>query len=908
MAKFLKRVLEDLYKSKKNPSDCTFILPNKRAGTFLKNEFIHLANKTSFAPDILSVEEFIESLSQLSQISNEQLIFESYHCYKEIDSTTDSTLDEFIGWIQPLLQDFNEIDRHLIEADDILNYLNNVKQLDHWSPDQEPTDLIKTYLDFWNLVPKLYQVLTTKLLNQQQGYQGLIYRESVEHLESYIQQNTKLHVFIGFNALNKAEEVIIQELLMNDLALIYWDINSHFIKPNNHLAGTFISNHFKEWKALQRDEIKWIDTTSYQSTKTISAVGAVKHIGQAQYVGHLISDLCQKNKSLDNVALVLADEKLLLPILNYLPTEIEAINITMGLPLTQVPLIQLLRKLISIHKKNTKSLYYKDVLDVLNHPITRTIVAPKTIDKLNATIKKKNLVFFSLNKLIELSDLDNPENIMVLFSEQKSSVELLDSFNTIIYLVKNKLKTLNKKAIEKEFTYKCFTIVQKLENLIKDFDSLISVTVLQKLFEDLVKREAIDFKGEPLKGLQIMGMLESRVLDFETIILVSLNEGILPSGKTTNSYIPFDLKIEYNLPTYQEKDAVYAYHFFRLVQHASQIHLIYNSESDSFGGGEMSRFILQLETEGIHEVNHLTAQPYVPKTAVEPKVIPKTKAINKTIIERLSKGISPSALLTYIRNPIDFYVQYVLGVKDVDEVEETVAANTLGTIIHESLKELYSPFLNKTLVEEDLKEIKLKIEAVVSHFFDLYYSEENYSYGKNLLLFEVAKRYINSFITNEEKAIKNGHSIEILGLEFNTETQLKIPGIDFLITLKGQVDRMDKYNGVIRIIDYKTGVVNPRELKLDNWGSITTDYNKYGKSFQVMCYSLMLALSDQVETPFETGIISFKKLKNDFMAFKLKENKTDQLVSDDMLLSFKKELFLLIEELIKSPEFIEKEA
>ena len=213
----------------------------------------------------------------------------------------------------------------------------------------------------------------------------------------------------------------------------------------------------------------------------------------------------------------------------------------------------------------------------------------------------------------------------------------------------------------------------------------------------------------------------------------------------------------------------------------------------------------------------------------------------------------------------------------------------------------------KTIVDNDLKELKLKIETVVSHYFDLYYSKENYSYGKNLLLFEVAKRYINSFVTNEENAIKNGHNIEILGLEFNAETPLKIPGIDFPITLKGQIDRMDKYDGIIRIIDYKTGVVNPSELKLDSWDSITTDYKKYGKSFQVMCYSLMLELSNQVQTPFETGTISFKKLKNDFMAFKLKENKTDQLVSDDMLLAFKKELFLLIEELINAPDFTEKE-
>src|SRR5690606_5360394 len=307
----------------------------------------------------------------------------------------------------------------------------------------------------------------------------------------------------------------------------------------------------------------------------------------------------------------------------------------------------------------------------------------------------------------------------------------------------------SKNLLALEYLYRFNQIFNELQRYNLKYNLISNSTTLYYLYRELLSSETLDFKGEPLQGLQIMGMLESRVLDFETVIISSVNEGILPAGKSTNSFIPFDVKLENGLPTYKEKDAVYTYHFYRLLQRAKNVYIIYNTEPDVLNGGEKSRFITQLQIENIHNVKHSIVVPKVEVAQKKFKIIKKTEGVMTRLQQIASNGFSPSSLTNYIRNPLDFYYQKVLKIQSFEDVEETVAANTLGSVIHQTLEDFYTPYKGQMLTEAHLKKMKTLINDSVSLHFKSFYKEGDMTKGKNLIILEVAKRYISNFINKE---------------------------------------------------------------------------------------------------------------------------------------------------------------
>ena len=466
--------------------------------------------------------------------------------------------------------------------------------------------------------------------------------------------------------------------------------------------------------------------------------------------------------------------------------------------------------------------------------------------------------------------------------------------------------------MELEYLYRFNTLFNEIASLNHKFGFITNASVLFSVYKGLLSGETLDFQGEPLEGLQIMGMLESRVLDFETVIITSVNEGILPSGKTYNSFIPFDVKIENNLPTYKEKDAVYAYHFYSLIQRAKNIYLIYNTEVDTLKGGEKSRFITQLEVEGIHNITHKIISPKTPKINNKPIVIKKNKDVIYKLRTYANEGFSPSSLTNYMRNPVDFYFEKVLDVKNTEEVEETVATNTLGTVVHNSLEDFYKPFENKFLQIEDIKKMKSLIDTTITKHFAKEYKQGDITSGKNLIIFEIAKRYIVNFLNSEIELLKKGNTLKIVAIEVDNTVAIDIPELDFSINLTGKVDRVDELNGVTRIIDYKSGKVEQGNVEIVNWDLLNTDYKKYSKAFQVLCYAYMMKKQNLINLPVEAGIISFKNLKNGFLKFSEKEStnsrKKNQKITEETLQNFEKQLKSIIIE-ICNPEknFEEKE-
>ncbi len=913
MKPFIFDVLYFLQQKNANFSEITFILPSKRAGTVLRSELSKIIHETIFSPNIISIEEFVEQLSNLKKIGNIELLFECYSAYCSITAAKEQEpFNVFSKWGQILLQDFNEIDRYLISNSKIFNYLKAIQDLNHWSTDINKTEFINNYLLFWDKLPKYYEEFSNKLLQKKVGYQGLIYRKAVENLDSYIEKNKTLkHVFLGFNALNSAEETIIKELLKNEMAEVYWDIDKHFMSNKLHDAALFTKEHKKNWSYYKTKPFTWI-TNNYCSKKNITSIGIPKNIGQAKQVGIILKELIKNNKDLKSTAIILGEESLLIPILNSIPKEITALNITMGLPLRSIPLASLYNKLFTLHKKTNTSFYYKDVISILSDQFIKPLFydgeknhAVTAIENIN----KNNITHLEYEQIKALINYNENVIASVFGSWNKTTQNAINSCLSIIYSIKKYLdKDKSNNLLALEYAYRFYLLFKELLRLNSLHNYINNIATLFEIYKELLSSETLDFKGEPLKGLQIMGMLESRVLDFETIIISSVNEGILPSGKSNNSFIPFDIKLENKLPTYKEKDAVYTYHFYRLLQRAKTAYILYNTETDALNSGEKSRFITQLELEAVHKINHKIVIPKTPTITEMTNEVEKNEAIIDCLVTLSNKGFSPSSLTNYIRNPIDFYNEKILNINTLNEVEETIAFNTLGTIIHNTLEDLYRPLQSQYLTVTVLNEMKKKIAQKVTHFFKEEYKQGNVTTGKNLIIFEIAKRYVLNFVNKELQSIKAGNTIKILHIETAEKILINIPDLKYPVYLKGKVDRVDEFNGINRVIDYKSGMVKQEHLTIENWDDITKDYKKYSKSFQILCYALMLSKKAAVSLPIEAGVISFKNLKSGFLKFTKKDNKNkSSLINSEILDAFEKELKKLIIEIYDTNvPFVEK--
>ncbi len=910
MKSFLREVLLEQGKDPQKLSNLIFLVPSKRAGLFLKKELVLLfPNQTIFVPEIYSIEEFITRISGLQQIDNVQALFEFYETYRETHPHLEKEdFETFSNWAQTLIYDFNEIDRYCIDHKSFFSYLSGIQDLNHWYLQKEKTALVQNYIKFWESLKDYYDAFKEKLIAKKTGYQGLLYRKASEDILTYIENEKRKHILVGFNALNNAEQTIFQTLLNAGLAKAYWDGDEFFMNNRYHEASLFLRTYKEQWEYYKTQPFEWINT-NFSEKKDIQLIGVPKNVGQAKYVGQILGKI--PNVDIEKTALVLADESLLQPLLNTLPDTIQSINITMGLPLKEAPITGFFELLFNLHKNtNKEGLYFKSVLKILNSlPAYRLL--GRTARVLTRTISKENVVFPSLEKLLEHGSTKEKEVLELLFRPWQNVDTALQNCRTLIQRLKEAIDK-EKNALELEYVYHFHLVFNKLSTIQSTYQYLNTIKSLHTLYKDLLMTETLDFSGEPFSGLQFMGMLESRCLDFETVIISSVNEGVLPAGKSMNSFIPYDLKRAYNLPTYKEKDAIYTYHFYRLIQRAKNVYVLYDTEDEGVGGGEKSRFLLQLEIDKRpnHTLTKYIVASEVPKLENLPLQVEKNEEILIKLKALAAHGLSPSALTSYIRNPLDFYYKYVLGIKETDQVEETIAANTLGTVIHNTLENFYKPIENTFLTLEHIKKMKGMVGSEIKTQFKQVYSDLDISQGKNLLIFEVAKKYVLNFLKSEEKLIKTGSQIKIIAIESNLKTSIGFTEFDFPIVIKGKVDRIDELDGVLRVIDYKTGRVTRNDVVLMDWDIITDDY-KYSKAIQVLAYGYMQQKEHPAAEPFEAGIISFKNLQEGFIKFGTKESirgkanhQITDYVFDEFLIQLKK---LILEIFDVETPFIQKE-
>lgn len=897
-------------------SDITIVLPSKRARVFLIENIQSKLSKPIFAPTILSIEEFIQDISGLRTVDSMEVLFEFYNVYTSITEKKDvQDFETFSHWAKTAIQDFNEIDRYLLNQKHVFSYLKDVEALKRWDLElNQTTKLIDSTLEFWHKLPLYYESFYKHLLEKGIGYQGLLYRESIANLEGFTNDlsTSKKIIFAGFNALNQAEERIFQHLLLHEKALVYWDIDYSILQDPFHDAGLFIRKYQKESKQFANQSFKWIET-HFENSKNIQIIGTPKTVGQTKIVGNLIEKIQSKNPDLQNTAVVLGDENLLLPVLYNLPETVESLNITMGYPSKNNPAQLLIAKIFKLHvnakqrNENQYTFYYKEVLDILNHALIEPYIDAKKVENV---IKYNNFTFFSNEKLFQLyeehkSNDFNPLFELIFSKWNDNANEIAAKLSKVLLTIKSHLTNENQEdIITKAFLHSIYEVLNRITTFIDKYQSITSLTSLFAIYKQVVDLAEVSFEGKPLSGLQVMGVLESRVLDFENVIVTSVNEGKFPSGKSANSFIPYDIKRELGLPTFREKDAIYSYHFYHLLYRAKNIYLIYNSEnSDGIDAGEKSRFLTQLEIDfPKHITKNTIYNAHLPSLAYESIKIEKTQSVLDRLKEiATEKGFSPSSLTSYIRNPIQFYTQRILRIREIDEVEENIAVNTLGTVIHETLKHLYNPYIGKYLSISDIDKMLDLVETETIKQFKEIYKEGEIKKGKNLLAFEVAKQNAEQFLKMERKDVEAGTAIKILFLEHTLEGEIIDKSLPYAIKIAGNVDRIELRDNKIRIIDYKTGKVEARTLKVDDFTELITDI-KYEKIIQLLCYALMFENNQEYKDyPVEAGIISFKNMKAGFMPFGLGKRNSIHEITKETIIAFKTSILGLIQEIL-NPE------
>ncbi len=920
--KFLHIIAQELLNDFGNELyNATIVLPNNRAKIFLLNALKSKINNTVFAPNIISIEQFTEEVSELRKIDSINLLFEFYKVYQDLTIKEDQRpISEISGWVKMLLQDFNDIDKYLIRTKNVFSFLKEIEALKRWNlSDTEKTQIIERQLDFWNKLPQYYTNFQNHLLKDRKGYQGLVYKKASEKILNFALNTNSFYYFIGFNALSKAEEVIFQELLKQNKAKIFWDIDQFFLENTYHDAGYFLRSIKSKWKYYQNNTFNFVHN-DYQSEKQIKIIATAKSVGQAKIVGSIISEIQKNYNSLNNTAIVLADENLLLPTLYALPKSADAVNITMGFPAKSNPVQQFISKLFKLHtnainrNKKRYTYYYKEVLDVLQNPIIENYFS---VSEVVNTINFNNITFFSeefLFKLKSEKSINADEHFFnLLFKnwQQKTIDEIVNTISEILYTL-NELysKNAENNKLNIVFIYAVYKNINLLKTYINEQVEINNIEILYNLYNELADLSEISFEGEPLSGLQIMGVLESRVLDFENVIITSLNEGKFPSAKMPNSIIPFDVKSELELPIYKEKDAIFCYHFYHLLFRAKNIWLLYNNDSEGLDAGEMSRYLLQLQIENQpnHNISHIYYNAETPVVNTNKSKIIKNNEVLLRLYD-ICKALSPSAIINYLRNPIEFYYKRILRINEVDEVEENIALNTLGTIIHNTLENLYKPYLGIYLKEEHINEMFKISTNEVKNQFKKVYKEGNIKKGKNLLAFEVAKRNIYNFLNKEKETLENRDTIEIIYLEEKFSYTIIDDRLPVSVTISGKIDRIEKRNGIYRIIDYKTGKVEPKQLQIENFDELFLSYEKE-KIIQIMCYVLMISQTIDFEnSKLEIGMISFKNLSQNFIPFVYDiNNKKETIINLDILREFKESLILfLIDFLDKDKAFTEKD-
>lgn len=871
MQTFLDQAAEYIFKqhSLNQLSRVCIVIPSRRGVLYFKDALAKLSDKPFLAPDVLAIDDFVNTMTGVRQIDQVALLFDLYDVFKEIDPNV--VFERFMTWASTLLNDFDKIDQYLVDAKALFSYMTEAKAIERWQMQlgesqrdrKLQTDRTDRYFKLFENIFTVYQNLRQRLADKGLHYRGMAYRELAENVEKYIlskERHTKYY-FVGFNALSDAEEKIIRTLLKRKgFAETLWDSDAYYLYNKDQKAGNWL-RYYKNGDEkngitpLFNEEWKWQSDELLKGKKKIQIIGVANASVQAKVAGHIFKDWENTSKidatvPKSQTAIVLGDENLLVPVMNSLDESVKDFNVTMGLSLRNSMLFTLVDALFELQKNLVEfktedggtvkipKFSHRQIVRVLNHPFLRRYELirfqteqeePKKnpIRKTLREITERNRVFLSSKELLEIAEHEPLfESVFKhWYNKPKNAVKC---FYELIDLLSEVYKE-NQDAIETEYLYQFYLILQRMEVILDERGDTVSIRSFKTFLYELIKQTKIPFESETDESLQIMGMLETRTLDFEKVIILSVNEKTLPQGKRQNTLIPFDALSDpqFNLPTHNHADAVMAYHFFRLMQRAKEVVLVHVLPSDTYGAGEKSRFILQIE----HELSKLNPNldityPNVKFIGLEetedkeetPLLIQKTADILAFIEQEITeKGIFPSQMNQFLDCSLKYYFTRIAGIAQEEEVEEKIGVDTFGNWIHKTFENIDKTFVEKgsKVEKEDLQTVLENIDTYLKEAFLQTNQGLKADDGMNFILYQIGetivKKFINYQLENEVFPIELLDVEKTLKVTFNAQVNDKV----LPVKIAGRIDRLDRVSGnKIRVIDYKTGKVEAKELTM----------------------------------------------------------------------------------------------
>ncbi len=837
-----------------------FVLPNRRAQLFLQKELTVALEGPLILPQSYSIDDFVVAISTLkpaTDLEQQQALYQSY-CASIDKKDKPNSFETFLGWSTPLLKDLNTIDQYLVDRKDFFSYMSSLHEIRAWGQAQDK--IIQDYTAFWKRLPDMYHEFMHRLEESGQTTPGMCYRMSTELLETFLQHNSKTQfVFCGFNALSPSEIFIVRELLTQDRAQVFWDIDKQMLDDELHQAGRFIRSYISTWPEYKQQPFNQAHA-HFHDPKSIKVTQVQQQLGQAKEIGDLLAKM-DNQQDWSKTAVVLADESLLMPLLYALPPSIDKLNITMGFPLDQHPTAIFINALLKMAVRQTeKGFYFADVESVLSIPETKALfltTAPN-LDEVLEQAKKEHRSYLDTAYIKAIVPKAAHASVDTLFRLNGTPNQWVADMLEVLPLFYDVQQSQAVRQTYSLAVEKFMVLLSQIKDVAAGLHQDFSFSLLRNLYSQLSAGQKLNFVGAPLEGLQILGVLETRAIDFDNVLVAGVNEGVLPGQSEQPSWIPYEVKKAFGLPTQDEQDAIFTYHFYRLMYRAAKVKLFYNGTTDGIQVGEPSRFIRQWafdcpETHSWQE--HTQNVPFVPPPSSH-KSIPKTPAVMEKLLELAKAGFSPSGLNAFVKDGYAFYKRYLLGLREEDELETFFSHKTYGTLIHNCLETLYTPHVGKQLTQADCNEMIACVDTVADEIIKREYPQ-NIS-GKNVLALTAIKRNIQNMISHEQDDIRAGNVIEIIALEQKLTMTQAISGIDAPVTFNGTVDRVDRYNGNTRVLDYKTG--QTQDLGIMDWTDLANDPER-GQARQLLMYAMLWNTHNPDNLASQAGIISLKQHK-----------------------------------------------